>query len=201
MEERVAIYIDGSNLYHKLRNVTSESLNLTSFDYGKFCEFLSPSNKKISFKGYYVGAIRAEVSDKKGQKLRSNQQRLFSNLLKQQFIIKKGFMLHSNGSFHEKGVDVQLAVDILAGAYEDLYDIALIISSDTDLIPAIKKAQKLGKHIEYVGFGYKPSYALINQCSDTRLLTNNDILKFIENEAEFKSKPKRKVKNHRTSNR
>ncbi len=64
--------------------------------------------------------------------------------------------MQNNGKYHEKGVDVQLAVDILIGAYEDLYDRAILISSDTDLIPAIQKVKQLGKQIEYIGFSHQP---------------------------------------------
>ena len=46
-----------------------------------------------------------------------------------------------------KGDDVYLAVDLVSGAYENLYDTAIIVSGDEDFVPAIQKAQKLGKKI------------------------------------------------------
>lgn len=39
----------------------------------------------------------------------------------------------------EKGVDVHIAVAILVAAYENLADRIILVSSDTDLIPAIAK--------------------------------------------------------------
>jgi uncharacterized LabA/DUF88 family protein len=51
---------------------------------------------------------------------------------------------------------VKLAVDILVAAYENLCNRVYLVSSDTDLLPAIKKAQEKGKKIEYVGFSHKP---------------------------------------------
>lgn len=81
--------------------------------------------------------------------------------------------------FHEKGVDVKIAVDILSGAYEDLYDMVLLASSDTDLVPAVQKARLLGKKIEYIGFSHRPSFAMQRHCGFTRLLSRDDLAPFI----------------------
>lgn len=37
----------------------------------------------------------------------------------------------------EKGVDVQIAIDLVALAYDDEYDLAILASADTDLLPAV----------------------------------------------------------------
>lgn len=49
----------------------------------------------------------------------------------------------------EKGIDVALAIDIVAMGMDNGYDAAILVSSDTDLMPAIETvfARKLG-HIE-----------------------------------------------------
>lgn len=38
----------------------------------------------------------------------------------------------------EKGVDVQIAMDILIGAYERTYDVGILFSADTDLLPPLQ---------------------------------------------------------------
>jgi len=48
----------------------------------------------------------------------------------------------------EKGIDVLMALDVALGAREDLYDVAIIVSADTDLIPAIDVALQTGKRVE-----------------------------------------------------
>lgn len=48
----------------------------------------------------------------------------------------------------EKGVDVLLALDVALGARDDLYDTAVIVSADTDLLPAIDAAVAAGKRVE-----------------------------------------------------
>jgi hypothetical protein len=66
----------------------------------------------------------------KTQELFNNQRRLFAHLKKHQVQYSLGYLLKSDGAFHEKGVDVNIAVDLLVAAYEDLI-ITLIILSPT----------------------------------------------------------------------
>lgn len=175
-KKKVAIYIDGSNLYNKLKELKIP--NTTEFDYLGLCKFLSRNRKIISCR-YYVGVVRVKENNPKGQELRMRQQKLFNNLTKQNFVIKRGYLMESNGKYHEKGVDVKLATDLLVGAYEDIYDTAILVSSDTDLIPAIKKVRYLGKEIEYIGFSHQPSFGMQKNATLSRLLLKEDLKPFI----------------------
>lgn len=74
---------------------------------------------------------------------------------------------------------MKIATDILVGAYEDLYDTAILVSSDTDLIPAIQKSKSLGKKVEYIGFGHNPSFAMQKHCNISRLLVKDDLKRFL----------------------
>ncbi|MBI2086433.1 NYN domain-containing protein [Candidatus Daviesbacteria bacterium] len=69
-------------------------------------------------------------------------------------------------------------MDILVATYENLCDHIILISSDTDLLPAIKKAKAKGKIIEYIGFSHQPSVAMVANCSKSRLLTKEDLIPF-----------------------
>lgn len=183
---RVAVYIDGSNFYHKMKSPELNIENLTNFNFRGLAEKLVSGRVIVSCR-YYVGVVRAEENNEKGQKLRKEQQRLFAHLKSpgQNFVVKQGYIMNTNGVYHEKGVDVKLAVDLLVGAYDDLYDVAILISSDTDLIPAIKKVHHLGKEVEYVGFSFKPSVALTAISARSRLLVKEDIESFIATEAKL----------------
>ena len=48
----------------------------------------------------------------------------------------------------EKGVDVLLALHLALGAHHDRYDVAVVVSADTDLLPAIEEAVRVGKRVE-----------------------------------------------------
>ena len=50
----------------------------------------------------------------------------------------------------EKGIDAMMALDIAIGARDDAYDVAVVVSADTDLAPAIEVALDAGKRVERV---------------------------------------------------
>ena len=84
----------------------------------------------------------------------------------------------SDGKFHEKGVDVQIAVDIARGSIKNEFSKFYLISSDTDLLPAIQTAKDEGKEVIYVGFENFISRALQKNCSSYLILKKEQILKF-----------------------
>ncbi len=176
---KTAVFIDGSNLYSRLKEL---GVNHTSkFDLNKFIKNCL-NIKEISHVGYYVGQIKREKNNPKSISLYANQQKLFKNLQANIPGIKiiKGHIQNFNGIYKEKGVDVRLALDIYKLAIENKYDKGILISSDSDLIPAIKMVQNINnKIIEYIAFSYKFSTALINVCKSRRILTRKDIDPFI----------------------
>ncbi|MBZ5631273.1 MAG: NYN domain-containing protein [Acidobacteriia bacterium] len=52
----------------------------------------------------------------------------------------------------EKGVDTAIATDMIRLAWEDAYDIAVLSSSDADLVPAVKFLDQKGRKIIQAGF-------------------------------------------------
>lgn len=136
--ERVFVIFDGSNFYHRLKEPAYKLKNLPEFDFGGFVKFVLKNRRLITAR-YYVGAVRTEKGNPKSFTLLWAQHRLFSHLTKYKVEIFRGYIL-KNGGYHEKGVDVKIATDLLVGAYEDLWDTAIILSLDTDLLPAIKKS-------------------------------------------------------------
>ena len=48
----------------------------------------------------------------------------------------------------EKGVDVMMALSIAIGAIKDWYDVAVVVSADTDLVPAMEEVVAVGKRVE-----------------------------------------------------
>ena len=175
-KKRSIILIDGSNFYFKLKDLNLQ--HLLEFDFSGFVEFLSRNNEIISGV-YYVGAVRTDGT-RRAQKMYKNQRKLFAHLRKHRFKYSLGYLLKSDGKYHEKGVDVNMAVDILVATYENVCDHIILVSSDTDLLPAIKKAKEKGKTVEYVGFSHQPSLAMIANCSVSKLLAKEDLEPFLK---------------------
>lgn len=173
---RCLVFFDGSNVYNRLKELGIVSTSL--YDFHGLAEYLVGDGKLVSC-NYFVGVVRARQDDARGQELRHKQQKLFNHLLSQNFIIERGYLLETNGRYHEKGVDVKMAVDLLVGAYENAYDSVLLLSSDTDIIPAIKKVEQLGKSVVYVGFEHRPSIALQREASAYRILRKGEVQRFV----------------------
>ena len=174
--QRAIVLIDGSNLYHRFKEIGIT--NLLHFD---FVEFLNRFCKDATCLQitYYVGVIRTEPNNQKSYELFRQQRILFSHLEKQGVAIYRGFLLKTDGTYHEKGVDVMIATHLLAGAFRDQYDTAILVSSDSDLIPAIEEVQSIGKTVHYMGFHHTPSYALLKACKRSLLLTKEDVSSFV----------------------
>ncbi|MCI0634874.1 MAG: NYN domain-containing protein [Actinobacteria bacterium] len=58
----------------------------------------------------------------------------------------------------EKGVDAAIVTDLLSLAWERMFDVAIVLSSDADLIPAIERVQERGLKVvnaTWAGHGYE----------------------------------------------
>jgi uncharacterized LabA/DUF88 family protein len=176
-KEIVAVYIDGGNLYKRLKEMGVFE-NTKRFDYSAFVKHLVGSRNLIS-KRYYVGVVRNFDKSEKSEKMVRSQQKFLDSLHTEGFKIKLGKIMYDGGSIREKGVDVKLSVDLIIGAVDNIYDTAIIISSDTDLIPAIKYVRSAkNKNVEYVGFGANPSFGMIKESSVSRVFSKTDLVQF-----------------------
>ncbi|MEK9174831.1 MAG: NYN domain-containing protein [Patescibacteria group bacterium] len=176
-KEKVAIYVDGSNFYHYLKDKEIGFPKGAKFDFKLFADFLSGSRRCVS-KRYYTGIFRNVDNSSKSLELVRGQQKFLSEIEKIGFVIKRGRIMYDSGKTREKGTDVKIATDLIVGAVDDLYDTAVLVSSDTDLIPAIQYIKYKKKKLEYVGFSHAPSLGIQKHANMFRLLLPSDIEKF-----------------------
>ena len=170
-KQRVAIFIDGSNLYYSLKNLKIDRIN-----FQRLLQLLI-KDKMLITTFYYNAPLNIKVNPKTYWE----QQKFFNELRKIPDFnvvlcrLRKHKRKNGNYVFDVKGDDVHLAVDLVSGAYENLYDIAIIVSGDEDFVPAIKKAQKLGKKIINAYFKSSSSASLKKTCDD--FIYMNDLVK------------------------
>ena len=81
--------------------------------------------------------------------------------------------------YEVKGDDTHLVSDLVGEAYENLYDIAIIVSGDEDLISPIERVRRLGKKIENAYFSSSSSFNLRNAC-DSSIHLNKVLHKIID---------------------
>lgn len=152
--ERVAIFIDGSNLYHGLKN----NLGNTNIDFEIFCSFLL-GNRRLT-RVYYYNAPKHAQENLEGYK---RQQSFFNRIKRVPFLeLKLGRLVIRNGVPFEKGVDVLMTVDMIRYARNNAYDTAILVSGDGDFAPALEFLKDFGKHIDNAYFSNGRSNNLAN---------------------------------------
>jgi uncharacterized protein (TIGR00288 family) len=70
----------------------------------------------------------------------------------------------------EKGIDIMLATDLLYFAWNDFYDVAVLVSGDADFAYALQAVKNMGKHVEVAYFESGVSKDLLNVADDRHLL-------------------------------
>jgi len=124
--------------------------------------------------------LEIAMEAKKSEELVKGQQKFFTNIQKDGFVIKRGRIMPLGNVYKEKGTDVKIAVDLIVGAVDNIYDTAILVSSDTDLIPAIRYIKYKKKKLEYVGFAHAPSLGIQKYADFSILLLPRDIERFKE---------------------
>ncbi|MBI2021214.1 NYN domain-containing protein [Candidatus Giovannonibacteria bacterium] len=184
-KEIVAVYIDGSNTYKRLKGLGIPDKSLR-FDLSFFVKHLVGERTLIS-KRYYIGIVRNVDNSEKAEKMAKSQQKFLESLRTEGFDVNPGKIMYDGGRIREKGVDVKLSVDLVIGAVDSIYDTAIVVSSDTDLIPAIKYVRNVkGKVVEYVGFGTNPSLGMIKESSVSRVFSLTDLAQFQSKTIKFR---------------
>jgi uncharacterized LabA/DUF88 family protein len=189
---RTAIYIDGFNLYYWLKptpyrwvDVKALALNAIS---------TAENQHEIVAVKYFT----AQVSDTQDDQRKSIRQNVYLRALGKsipefsvyygEFRRQKKYMPRVNydGSAgpllhvwdtEEKGSDVNLAVELVNDAWQNLYDCAIVISNDSDLERAVKIAKKKGHTIGVLVRGDAVVNSLRRTASFYKPLCENDLRK------------------------
>jgi uncharacterized LabA/DUF88 family protein len=191
MENRVAIFIDGSNLYHALRdNCSRVDLNFTDFT-SKLCA------GRPLFRTYYYNVLQDPNQRPEGFR---EQQEFLDVLKKTPYLeVRLGGMKLSQGVPVEKGIDIMLATDLLHFAWNNLYDVAILVSGDGDFAYALQAAKNMGKHVEVAYFESNISKSMLD-VADNRHLLNQEFFKGLWR-AGLKRRPRRGRKGPRRPDR
>lgn len=168
--ERVSVYIDGANFYYGLTTINEKYTDI-KFDFEKYINFTT-KNKKLVQVYYY----NASLKQTKNLEIFKKQQQLFERLRKlpnfKVILCKRQRYLSEEGkeNFKIKGDDIHLAIDMLRDAYENKYDIAILISGDGDFAPLVRYVKEKGKKVENHYFTENISLDLLKECSCSKLI-------------------------------
>ena len=151
---RYCFYIDGFNVYHALNDIRGGQKRgnfpyrrYKWLNYRKLAESVIGSNDSINGIYYFTAFARwkpSQVIYRHKQYIKALRtvgiETIYGRFMKKYskcHICNKEFLTHE-----EKQTDVNIALKLLGDAIEDRYDKALIISADSDLLPAIRAVRK-----------------------------------------------------------
>jgi len=155
---RVAGYVDGFNLYYGL---LKGRRGLKWLDVFRLVELFA-HGRDVVFVRYFTAAVRNPPWDPgKSSRQDTYLQALQASYPDRVFVEQGVFLQYkarrpsvSTGEMveviesQEKGSDVNLATRLILDSFDDLYDIAIIVSNDSDLAVPIKEVrQRFGKQI------------------------------------------------------
>jgi uncharacterized LabA/DUF88 family protein len=162
VEDRVAIFIDGSNLYHALKNnFGRHDLYFTGF-ISKLC------NSRPLFRTYYYNVLQEPA---KWPDAHKEQQEFLEVLNKTPYLeVRLGKTKVAQGLPIEKGIDIMLATDLLYFAWNNAYDVAVLVSGDSDFAYALQAVKNMGKHVEVAYFENVVSKDLLDIVDNRHLL-------------------------------
>jgi len=142
--DRVMVFIDGSNLYH----VLSQSCGRHDLQFDKFAIKLANGRE---LKRIYYYNIRQESDS--NPNIGVEQQKFLESMYDTPYVeVRLGIWKQRGEIMVEKGVDVMLATDLITHAYKDHYDTAIVVSGDADFYPALQAVKDFGKHVEIAAF-------------------------------------------------
>ncbi len=165
--ERVAIFIDGSNLYNGMReNVHNTRVNLQELIH-------QLTGERSLMRCYYYNAPLTEDYD---EELRDGQARFFESLRRIPYVTVRLGRLHRrpDGSLVEKGIDVAIAVEALSLAIDDAYDTVVLVSGDGDYVELVEAIKRQGKHVECAMFRNQSAGVLLEYSDVFRPLDELD---------------------------
>jgi uncharacterized LabA/DUF88 family protein len=175
---RTNVYVDGFNFYYgSLKGSPYKWLDLM-----KFCQNLLPKNNIHQIK-YFTAAVSARPKDP-DQPVRQQTYWRALRTLPNLSIIEGSFLSHpvlmpldparSGGrrnpvwviKTEEKGSDVNLATHILRDAYNKDFDIAVLITNDSDLVEPVRIVkEELRLPVGIINPHPKPSFQLQKHAS------------------------------------
>ena len=73
---------------------------------------------------------------------------------------------------YEKGIDVQLATDMITHNFKGNYDVAILVAGDNDFVGAIQAVKDNGRHVEVALFGREGTSRQLRTVAD-KIITIN----------------------------
>jgi uncharacterized LabA/DUF88 family protein len=148
MEERkqkVIVYVDGFNFYYGLKSKGWKKYYW--LDIVKFAKKLLRSHQELIEVSYFSAKpTNPDKSKRQDTFFQANKLNPVFTLHLGKYLTKEitcNYCHHVIHSFEEKETDVRIATTMLADVYHKRCDLSVLISADSDLVPAIERIKEI----------------------------------------------------------
>ncbi|HIH51461.1 MAG TPA: NYN domain-containing protein [Nanoarchaeota archaeon] len=180
--KRVAVFIDGNNFYFGLRKLYGKNKSLKNFDFERFSKLLAVEGEVVAI--YYYNALL----DKKHNSEKYESQKEFFSRLRQiphfNLVLCKLLKRNITGTnkfyYIIKEDDINMAVDMVEGACDNKFDVAILVSGDGDFVPAVNSVKNKDKEVINIYFKTSSSRNLKDNCNESIELTKEKLDHFFE---------------------
>lgn len=174
--EKAAVFIDGGYFekiikhYFSIRDRYGTVQNEPVVDFLRLSDHLS--HPYMRFRTYYYNCMSYQSSPPtEDERIRYAMRSRFIQYLKMRprFQVRLGRLRKSaSGEFEQKGVDVQLAIDMVELSATRTIQKAILIGGDADYVPPVRKARDYHVIVELVYHPRHVSSELLESCDERR---------------------------------
>jgi uncharacterized LabA/DUF88 family protein len=149
LKKQAVFLIDGFNLYHSLVNPKfgTRLVKYKWLDLTKLCNFFLQSQESLKDIYYFTALCSwdTDKSDRHKTYIHANENSgvkvvrgKFKEVTKRCRSCKQLFKTHE-----EKRTDVNIGINLVKLAFQDEFDVAYVLSADSDLVPAVEEVKSL----------------------------------------------------------
>jgi uncharacterized LabA/DUF88 family protein len=176
--ERVAVFIDNSNVFHNLHNLAKVDPNWTRLYDPLVLARRLAGKRECVYVGFYCARPPAYMLTENTEAARKHAtaMRYYSAVEKLPGVtVKYATLQGAKGSIQEKNLDTQVATDLVTKAALNEYDVAIIVSNDGDFVGPVEAVKStFGKRVEVAFFKGSLSMNLKRVCDLSRRMRRVD---------------------------
>ena len=144
--KRVIVYVDGFNLYFGMRAKNWKRFYWLNVQ--KVAQHLLRPGQRLDATKYFTAKVKYPPGKQRRQNIflealgtLPDFHIYYGHFLADKIVCRK--CGHTYTTHHEKMTDVNIAMELLTDAFQDSFDVALLISADGDLVGPVKKVKQL----------------------------------------------------------
>jgi uncharacterized LabA/DUF88 family protein len=178
--ERVIAYVDGYNLYYGLREKKWKRFYWLNIQ--MMVEHLLKPDQTLIVTKYFTTIVKRPEERRKRQAVFLEALQILND-----FKFYYGHFLaetvccrncgHTYETYHEKMTDVNISVELMTDTFQDQFDVAVLVSADSDLVGPVKAVRRLfNRKRIVVAFPPGRSSKALKQAADAQIYIGRNVL-------------------------